>query len=130
MATALECGNRVLSYGEVDSEANRMARYLRSLGVGCGSFVGISLDRSEWPIVTILAVLKAGAAYVPIEPSLPDDRLRYIATRQALAVIVTESAYEARIGEPLQRADRNHRALPRVGVCVHGQPSAPERDTG
>lgn len=99
MATALECGNRVLSYGEVDSEANRMARYLRSLGVGCGSFVGISLDRSEWPIVAILAVLKAGAAYVPIEPSLPDDRLRYIADEAGLAVIVTESAYEVRIGE-------------------------------
>ncbi len=98
-ATALECANRILSYGDVDAEANRMARYLRSLGVGCGSFVGISLDRSEWPIVTILAVLKAGAAYVPLEPSLPDERLRYIAEAARLAVIVTESAHEARIGE-------------------------------
>ena len=107
-----------------------MARYLRSLGVGCGSFVGISLDRSEWPIVTILAVLKAGAAYVPIEPSLPDERLRYIAEAARLAVIVTESAYEARIGE-ISSAQivtiERYRASAR---CVHGQPSAPERDTG
>jgi non-ribosomal peptide synthetase-like protein len=98
-ATALECGDRVLTYSGADAEANRMARYLRSLGVGRGSFVGISLDRSEWPIITILAVLKSGAAYVPIEPSLPNDRLRYIADAANLAIIVTEPAHEARIRE-------------------------------
>lgn len=98
-ATALECRDRILSYADVDGEANRMARFLRELGIGCGSFVGISLDRSEWPIVTILAVLKAGAAYVPIEPSLPNDRLRYIAEAANLQVIVTEDAHETRFRE-------------------------------
>lgn len=99
LATALECGDRRLSYGEVEAEANRMARCLRNLGVGCGSFVGISLSRSEWPVITILAVLKAGAAYVPIEPSLPNDRLRYISEAAGLAVIVTDAANAARIAE-------------------------------
>jgi non-ribosomal peptide synthetase-like protein len=60
--------------------------------VGPGSFIGISLERSEWPIITILAVLKAGAAYVPVEPSLPDDRLRYIVETANLAVVVTQAA--------------------------------------
>ena len=98
-AIALECGERVMSYGEVEDEANKMARYLRSLGVGRGRFVGISLDRSQWPMITILAVLKAGGAYVPIEPSLPNDRLRYIAEAADLSVIVTDAAYETRLGE-------------------------------
>ncbi|MGE8944426.1 Pls/PosA family non-ribosomal peptide synthetase [Leptospira interrogans] len=96
-AIALECAERVMSYGEVEDEANKMARYLRGLGVGRGRFVGISLDRSQWPMITILAVLKAGGAYVPIEPSLPNDRLRYIAEAADLAVIVTDAAYETRL---------------------------------
>ena len=96
---ALECGDRVLSYAVLDAQANRMARYFRSHGIGRGSFVGIALDRSEWPIVTILAVLKAGAAYVPIEPSLPNDRMRYICEAAGLDVIVTEDTHEARLAE-------------------------------
>lgn len=98
-APALECGDRVLSYGDVEAEANRMARYLRGQGVGCGRFVGLSLDRSEWPIIAVLAVLKAGGAYVPIEPSLPNDRIRYIAEAADLAVVVTGEAYRSRMSE-------------------------------
>ncbi|MGE3712506.1 MAG: AMP-binding protein, partial [Hyphomicrobiaceae bacterium] len=78
-SVAIECGDRAWSYGQLEAEANRMARHLRAMGIGRGSFVGLSLDRSEWPVIAILAVLKAGAAYVPIEPGLPDDRLQYIA---------------------------------------------------
>lgn len=98
-AIALECGDVALSYQDAEDEANRMARYLRALGVGPGKFVGISLDRSHWPIITILAVLKSGGAYVPIEPSLPNDRMRYIAEAADLAVIVTEAGYETRLAE-------------------------------
>ena len=98
-AIALECMGRTLNYGDVEAESNRMARFLRTHGVGSGHFVGISLDRSEWPIITILAVLKAGGAYVPIEPSLPNDRLRYIAEAANLTVVVTEGAYESRLSE-------------------------------
>ncbi|MCV0370372.1 Pls/PosA family non-ribosomal peptide synthetase [Filomicrobium sp.] len=98
-AIALECGDKALSYLELEEEANRMARYLRALGVTPGRFVGISLDRSQWPIITILAVLKSGGAYVPIEPSLPNDRIRYIAEAADLAIVVTEAEYEARLSE-------------------------------
>ncbi len=96
-AAALECADRILTYGEVEAEANRMARHLRSLGVARGSFVGISLDRSEWPIITILAILKAGGAYVPIEPSLPDARIEYIVDEAELSVVVTDERNESRI---------------------------------
>jgi non-ribosomal peptide synthetase-like protein len=98
-AIAIECGPRRFSYAEVDAEANRLARLIRDMGVGRGGFVGISLDRSEWPIITILAILKAGAAYVPIEPPLPDERLRYIAEAAQLAIVVTERAHVARLRE-------------------------------
>lgn len=98
-AIALECGDRSYSYGDVEREANRLARYLVVRGIGVGSFVGLSLDRSEWPVIAILAVLKAGAAYVPIEPSLPNDRIRYIAEAASLAAIITNAHHQARLSE-------------------------------
>lgn len=98
-AIALECGEDFLSYGAVEDEANRMARYLRTLGVRPGQFVGITFDRTQWPIITILAVLKAGGAYVPLEPSLPNDRLRYISEAADLKVIVTDTQFEERLSQ-------------------------------
>ncbi len=89
-AVALECGNRVLTYSEVDKLANRLSHKLRENGVEQGSFVGISMERSEWPIIAIIAVLKAGGAYIPIEPSLPDARISYIAEMASLDVIITD----------------------------------------
>ncbi len=98
-AIALECGNRAYSYRDVDVEANKFARYLSSRSIGVGSFVGITLDRSEWPVIALLGILKCGAAYVPIEPSLPNDRIRYIAEAAGLAAVVSEAAYEERLRE-------------------------------
>lgn len=96
-AIALECGDRRLTYRELDAEANRLAHALRALGIGRGTRVGIALDRSEWPIIAVLAVLKSGAAYVAIEPSLPDERIRYIADAGALKVILTNGRYSDRM---------------------------------
>jgi len=98
-AIALECGEEFLTYRDVESEANRMSRFLRSLGIGPGKFVGISFDRTQWPIITILGVLKAGGAYVPLEPSLPNDRLRYIAEAADLKVIVTDVEFAQRLSQ-------------------------------
>jgi non-ribosomal peptide synthetase-like protein len=126
---ALECGDRILTYGQVDAEANRMARYLRSLGVGCGSYVGISLDRSEWPIVTILAVLKSGAAYVPIDPSLPNDRLRYIADAADLVAIVTEETHESRFRE-LSSAQVVTLEAYRTAAAAHADTRLSRTETG
>ena len=70
---AVVCGSRTLSYADVDGRANRLARHLRTLGVGRGSFVGLLLERSAEVPITILAILKAGAAYVPLDPDYPAD---------------------------------------------------------
>jgi surfactin family lipopeptide synthetase C len=72
---ALVCGDRRLSYGELNSKANRLAHYLKSLGVGPGSLVGVCLHRSLELIVAILGTLKVGAAYVPLDPAYLKKRL-------------------------------------------------------
>lgn len=96
-AVALECGDRTWTYADVDAEANRLAHALRAKGIMRGSLIGLSLDRSEWPIIAILAILKAGAAYVPMDPTLPDDRLGYIAEAGGLTAILAEATFAARL---------------------------------
>ena len=80
-APAVVCSELVLSYSEVEAASNRLARQLQSAGACPGSLIGLCLNRSERPIIAILACLKAGAAYVPIDPTHPDERVRYIIER-------------------------------------------------
>ena len=79
-----------LSYGELDSRANRLAQLLQLRGVGVGARVGIFLERSENLIVAMLGVLKAGAAYVPLDPAYPPDRIRTTLAAAGIALLVTE----------------------------------------
>lgn len=78
-----------ISYGELDSRANRLANLLRVLGIARESKVGICLPRGCDLVVALLAVLKAGGAYVPLDPGNPAARLRFIVDDAALSVIVT-----------------------------------------
>ncbi len=90
--TALICGTACLSYAELEDQANRLAHYLRRLGAGPGTLIGIALNRSERPIIAILGCLKAGAAYLPIDPTCPDERIRYIVGEAEIKVLLTEQA--------------------------------------
>jgi amino acid adenylation domain-containing protein/FkbM family methyltransferase len=71
---ALVAGGRQLTYGELNALSNRLAHYLRTLGAGPEARVAICLHRSADMVMALLAVLKAGAAYVPLEPAFPPDR--------------------------------------------------------
>ena len=104
-ATAVVCGNRELTYAELDAAANRLARRLRLSGARPGAFVGILASRSELPIIGILACLKAGAAYVPIDPGYPADRVRHIAAELDLRLCLTDTDLYPRAAEMLG-ADR------------------------
>jgi amino acid adenylation domain-containing protein len=89
---AVICGGDSLTYGQLEQAANRLARRLRSLGVGPGSLVGLLLPRGVDVYVGLLAILKTGAAYVPIDPDYPTDRVAYILSDSQARALVTVSA--------------------------------------
>ncbi|MFF8833767.1 amino acid adenylation domain-containing protein [Streptomyces sp. NPDC015131] len=79
--TALTCGDVRLTYAELNERANRFAHHLRGRGVGRGGVVGVCLDRSPDLMTAILGTLKAGAAYVPLDPTYPAERLRLMVSQ-------------------------------------------------
>ena len=91
-APALTWNASSLSYRELNTRANRLAAYLRQLGVGTETLVGIHLDRSFDLIIAILATLKAGGAYLPLDLACPDDRLRFQVRDAVAPVVLTDSS--------------------------------------
>ena len=91
-ATALVCGNEQLSYAELDGRANRLARHLIAQGVGPEQIVAILLDRSIEMVVSLLAVLKAGAAYLPMDPTYPIARLSFMLADSHASVVISTSS--------------------------------------
>jgi amino acid adenylation domain-containing protein len=98
-ATALVCGDERLTYAELNARANRLARRLHRLGVGPESRVGVLMGRSAWMIAGLLGVLKAGAAYVPLDPEYPRERLRFMLEDAGVGVLLTEQGLAEGIGE-------------------------------
>jgi pristinamycin I synthase-3/4 len=91
-AIALAFGEESLTYGELDALANRLARHLIGLGVGPESLVGIALERSIEMVVALLSVLKAGGAYLPLDPSYPQARVRFMLADSGAKLVLTTSA--------------------------------------
>ncbi|HET7232832.1 MAG TPA: amino acid adenylation domain-containing protein, partial [Longimicrobium sp.] len=89
-AVAVTHGDVSLSYRELDERANRLANHLIGLGVRVDDRVGLSLERGAEMMVAVLGILKAGAAYVPLDPAYPADRLAYMLQNSAAPVIVTQ----------------------------------------
>jgi amino acid adenylation domain-containing protein len=90
-STALEVNNKSLSYASLGSRVDRLARDLRSHGVGCGEIVALCLKRTENLVIAMLGVLKAGAAYLPLNPTDPPYRLGQVISHAASRFIVTDS---------------------------------------
>ncbi|MEU2742274.1 amino acid adenylation domain-containing protein [Streptomyces sp. NPDC007095] len=91
---AVVVGGIRLTYAEVDRMANGIARRLRAAGVGRGDLVGLCVERDVWLIPALLGVMKAGAAYVPLDPAYPEERTRFIAEDAALKVVLTSAGTE------------------------------------
>jgi amino acid adenylation domain-containing protein len=88
-APAVACEGECLTYREVNGRANRLARYLQTLGAGPDGLVGLHLERSVDLIVGMMGVLKAGAAYVPLDPTLPQNRLLQILDESRAQLVVS-----------------------------------------
>jgi len=96
-ATALASGDHTLSYRELDESSNRLAQFLKSLGVKPETLVGVAMERSATLVVSLLAILKAGGAYVPLDPSYPKDRLSWIIEDSGMSVLLTTASTRERI---------------------------------
>ncbi|WP_029111010.1 non-ribosomal peptide synthetase, partial [Mycobacterium sp. URHD0025] len=105
-AAAVACGDRSLTYRELDEASNRLAHYLTGVGAGPGECVALLLNHSAEAIVAILAVLKSGAAYLPIDPMMPDARIGFMLTDAAPVAAVTTAELGARLsGDDLTVVD-------------------------
>ncbi|HEX5635413.1 MAG TPA: amino acid adenylation domain-containing protein, partial [Gemmatimonadales bacterium] len=107
-APALRFGDRTLTYAELDERANQLAHRLRAMGAGPESLVGVWLERSAEMVVALLGVLKAGAAYVPLDPAFPAERIEYMMSDARVAVVVTQGSLAATLPagpQPLRMDD-------------------------
>lgn len=95
-STALVYQSREISYAQMNSQANRLARHIRRQGVSSGESVALCLERGPYMIFALIAVLKAGCTYVPIPPCFPKQRLKFILADANARVVITE---EALLGE-------------------------------
>ncbi|HBB87816.1 MAG TPA: hypothetical protein DC047_09395 [Blastocatellia bacterium] len=86
-----------LTYGELNAKANQLARVLRNRGVGRESLVGICIDRSLDMAVGILGILKAGAAYLPLDPDYPEERLAWLLNDSRVSLVVTKTGPATRL---------------------------------
>ncbi len=115
-AVAVVFEDQAITYGELNRKANRLAHYLQLLGIGPDTIVGICVERSIEMILGILAVLKAGGAYLPMDPVYPADRLAFMMQDAGVPVLLTQSHLVNRLPTLTSRIlylDQNWEAIAR-----------------
>ncbi|MGP3963226.1 non-ribosomal peptide synthetase/MFS transporter [Nonomuraea sp. 3N208] len=100
-AVAVVAGDVSLTYGELGIRADQLARRLRALGAGPGERVAVCLEQSAGLAVAVLGVLKAGAAYLPLDPEHPGERLAYVVRDAGVRIAVTDSSSRGRLPDGL-----------------------------
>ncbi|MFF7753149.1 amino acid adenylation domain-containing protein [Streptomyces sp. NPDC007971] len=96
-AVAVVCGDTTLTYGELNTRANRLARHLGAQGASVGSLVAVCLERGPELITSLLGILKSGAAYVPLDPDHPPQRLAFMLADTAAQLVVTQTSLVGRL---------------------------------
>ncbi|MCX5103969.1 amino acid adenylation domain-containing protein [Streptomyces sp. NBC_00439] len=102
-AVAVTHGDRRWTFGEINARANRLAHHLRGTGVTADTLIAVCLDRSPELIATLLGILKAGAAFVPLDPDYPTDRITYMVEDTGTPLIVTSSDLADRLPGGIER---------------------------
>ena len=90
-------GDKELTFKELNEKANSLARYLREKGIGRNDIVGIMVSRSLEMIIGILAVIKAGGAYIPIDPAYPQDRVEYMLNNSNAKILLTQNKLNKKV---------------------------------
>lgn len=108
---ALDGGTRSLTYGELASAKNELADALRVAGAGPGGRVAVAVPRSVEQVVALIAIVTAGAAYVPLDPAYPDERLEYILADAAPQAVLVDREQRDRFTDLLTRAGVQARVL-------------------
>ena len=122
-AAAVVMGEQQLSYRALDARANQLAHGLRAHGVGPESRVGLCMERSLDMAVSLLGILKAGAAYVPLDPQYPQQRLRFMLNDAGIALLLTQTSLLPRLPETSARIVCIDREGPQLNVeCDSGPP--------
>jgi amino acid adenylation domain-containing protein len=117
-AVAASFENERLTYRELNGLANQLGHYLQTMGVGPDVLVGICIERSLEMLVGLLGILKAGAAYVPLDPNYPNERLALMVEDSQLKVLLTEERLRTKLlGFPAQL------------ICIDSQKSALSRQS-
>ncbi len=122
-APALVHGDEELTYRELDERANRLAHHLLALGAGPDRRVGLCLERGARAVTALLAVLKAGAAYVPLDPGHPADRLAYLIGDAGVDLLITEEELRDRLPSAPVRIVDLARDRDRIAACPGHDPA-------
>ncbi|WP_255528254.1 AMP-binding protein [Streptacidiphilus sp. P02-A3a] len=96
-AVAVSCADQRLTFAALATRANQLAHHLTGLGVGPGTLVGVCVERGVEAMVALLGVMKSGAAFVPLDPDYPAQRLNMMLDDAAAPVVVTETALADRV---------------------------------
>ncbi|MFR9755899.1 amino acid adenylation domain-containing protein [Streptomyces sp. TR06-5] len=126
--TAVGCDRERLTYGELADRSARLARYLEGRGIGPGSRVAVALPRDSGMPVALLGVLRAGAAYVPIDPEHPAERNRFVLDDASASALVTTADLAERLPAPDLPAVLLDRDADAVAACPATAPDAAGQD--
>lgn len=129
-AEAVRCGSVVLSYAELDEQANRLAHWLIGIGVGPERLVAVALTRSVDLVVALLAVAKAGGGYLPIDPNYPAQRIAFMLTDAAPVVVLTSTTTTTQIPATPARPGSSSTTRQRAARWPPCPPTAPPTPTG